>query len=779
MPNNYDLSDLGGTRIGETNNNYDLSDLGGQVATVTSEYNRIDNSDALLKKTDSSPVTGPTEPSIRIESKTISTEQLEQLEQEERYERQAMMSFISQAENAAGGMAVSDATGNLHIIPESDNPKYGPTIRAANIMALANAFDLAEKEAAGIYDAMAVNIFGDKVPEHKAMRFVKQWQTDRFLQMNGINPKLWNLAKEFVRDADNGVNYKDKLNLIPEDMQDEFVQYVAANAVPKEYGFWGKAWANLKAGGMAAIRAYKNIFKYFPQPMGLPQGNGLPITGTPSSEEINFMTTARPRSDKGFTAIMNKQRKTAVFESQVQQALHSKENLKGGNLASRGFFGALRMAPATIGSFVSGSPLAFWYVQSSTSMFENMVSNGIEPQKAGNIAMISALPYAYTEMIESSKFLPATMKQGAKKIAKQTIGKYLKKLGKDYLTNMGQETIQGAIEITNTAIGDYLDKANHDIDYKKEFAQQGEQLIEAALALPWMMAPGKGIDLMTNVDFSPRSTQSKSTIEQTPSQTWGSGTNLATENTETTETTKTPLSDAERLEAIAETKIALDAIGNASTPFSDMLKAKLDILTRGGSREAIQKLEDVYNIAFGVEGIGDSDSATEFTDIQSQRPQSSQSFEDSQIEAMTTGKMNPEVIGQERPFKFDAISKDKEGIFTLKPTPAVNNYFEHGTLERTSKVDDIVLPDGIDAIVGSHNGHTKVQSLIFDRTKWSEDAAAEWWGDNWLHFPFFMSSGVKPRVVSIQKTEAEGTKKPAIEAENFEDMSYPDRKSVV
>ncbi len=720
-------------------------------------------------------VTDPQEPPIMPQEKrTLSTEAMEQLEEQESI--RTNMAVLTEAELQQGAMAVPDELGNLQLVPKTDNIKYGPTIRAANITYLANAFDMDDKAAEGVYDSLVTNIFGDKEPVHLNMSFVKQWQQDKFLQMNGIDPKLWRLAINFIETAGKGQDWQTKINTIPEDRIDEFFSYVYKNAVPKEYGFWAKAGKRVQRGTTKTIRAFKNQLNYYPNRTlwNYEHGtSGLPASEVFTEEELKNMpdigkteTTYNPDEE------IEKERRRAVYLSKAYQLLHSKENLKGGNKLSRGFFGALEMAPATVGSLaaniIPGGGVAFWYIQSSTELFENMVSNGIDPEKAGKISAIAAIPYAYTEMLERQTFLPNILKQGGKQIVKKTFGKFMRDKGIDYLTNMGQETIQAGIDITSMKLGDYLDKESPDIDYKRLIDNEIEGLKEAALALPWMMGPGGAVDLATSVDFGLK-TQTTPNIKL-----------------KQTVPNATPITDAERLSMLGEVQTILEAMGEHSdNPFGDELRQRLDILKKGGSKEELDNLRKQYDQVFGNEGppvpgeISPKDKARmEIRDLQAKQGEDvtamDKEVEEIQRQAMETGRIPDEAIGKERPFAFDKNSTAEQGRFTLKPIPEISGYFDKESLESRSQTENMTLPDGITAIVGLHEGSEEVQSLQFDRTKWTDEAAGQWWEDNRINFKFFVPSGYKPKTIERKITEAQPRQIRTIEdlSQSYEGLPY-------
>lgn len=113
-------------------------------------------------------------------------------------------------------------------------------------------------------------------------------------------------------------------------------------------------------------------------------------------------------------------------------------------------------------------------------------------------------------------------------------------------------------------------------------------------------------------------------------------------------------------------------------------------------------------------------------------------------------------VGIERDFAFDDTSTKKEGHFRLKPPPSAIDYFDRKAFQvkdkksdfiSKNKVNGVVLPEGIRAIVGKVAGTEVVQDLRFDKNLWSEEKAKEWFeankGEHFVRFYYIPKIEIK------------------------------------
>ena len=285
---------------------------------------------------------------------------------EKTYARDALFAFSAEAEQQTGAAVMPDEFGKLDLVPKQNDKQYGPTVRAGNIMYISKAFDVPLDTAAGVYESIRSTYFKDKEPVNINLNFIKKRQQDKFLAQSGVNPALWRMSVDFVKGADDGIDWNEKLRTIPEDLRDDFIGYVVENAIPKDRGFWGKTLEAVKRGGIDVGQSLKNWFNYFPQPVESPQRGGIPLDRELTSEQINYMATPKVSGSEKAMESANKSRKEAVFISQANKATQAKDQITSKNWIGKGYFAALRMTPTTLSSYISGSPIAFWYVQGAT-----------------------------------------------------------------------------------------------------------------------------------------------------------------------------------------------------------------------------------------------------------------------------------------------------------------------------------------------------------------------------------------------------------------------------
>ena len=99
----------------------------------------------------------------------------------------------------------------------------------------------------------------------------------------------------------------------------------------------------------------------------------------------------------------------------------------------------------------------FWSKQGAGMMMRNMMERGVSPGKAALLGNVGGIFYGLIEQLQVSKLIPKTMQQKANKIVTkkitESIGKWGKEYGEDWLTQIGQEELQLVTEMLTTELG--------------------------------------------------------------------------------------------------------------------------------------------------------------------------------------------------------------------------------------------------------------------------------------------------------------------------------------
>jgi N12 class adenine-specific DNA methylase len=142
---------------------------------------------------------------------------------------------------------------------------------------------------------------------------------------------------------------------------------------------------------------------------------------------------------------------------------------------------------------------SFWWSQSAPAMAREFQDAGFDERTAWTAASIAAVPHALVEtlqvqgLVKGKALLQA--KQAASKTVAEEIRKQMTKSGAQFLEQFGQEAAQELIEL---ATKNALDSIGFDqrggFNWKQELGQSGEELLQAAVSLPFLMGPGRAAE---------------------------------------------------------------------------------------------------------------------------------------------------------------------------------------------------------------------------------------------------------------------------------------------
>ncbi len=197
---------------------------------------------------------------------------------------------------------------------------------------------------------------------------------------------------------------------------------------------------------------------------------------------------------------------------QLEAIVYGAGSLQPRNIVERGLQGAGEMAPLVAASYVSGgmglvgkgaalttkaaaavSTTGFWTTQIAPGRYVEMIDAGIEHKYAAPMSIVSAVPEAVIEQLQVKQLTPAK-KKGLMGAMYKSLWRYFKTFGnktlKTYGKQMAEEATQAGIGVATKAAAAYLDENAPGVDWKEEMRGAKDELGQAALTIPFLMAPG-------------------------------------------------------------------------------------------------------------------------------------------------------------------------------------------------------------------------------------------------------------------------------------------------
>lgn len=237
---------------------------------------------------------------------------------------------------------------------------------------------------------------------------------------------------------------------------------------------------------------------------------GLESYGKFSKEDLDFFAAAqaarrgadtlRPAEGHGFVG--------KAWEL-TQRGLTGAAQMAPMMMAGGGAAGAAGKGALALGFGKAGVRLtqvaagtAAWYPTMSADLYRDLRGKGFSEAASNRTAMVAAIPMALVEQF----YIPGlgdAAKKAASQASRSAAMEYLKGFGKEF----GEEVAQEAIRLASVAYMGELEK-HVKVDWADEAKQSYESLKEAALALPFLMAPAaaaalasgaKGADLEATV----------------------------------------------------------------------------------------------------------------------------------------------------------------------------------------------------------------------------------------------------------------------------------------
>jgi len=238
------------------------------------------------------------------------------------------------------------------------------------------------------------------------------------------------------------------------------------------------------------------------------------------------------------------------YEKVKDQLNPSQQPQRGDNWLSEGFLGAVQMLPAMVDGIISGNKLGlqgamaggtaaaiagqvgpqvvapeeivtvpaaaalgysagtaagsseYWYKQGAGSMYHALRKEGIPHEIASNVSAGFGAPYAGIELAQVTKLVPGLKQTAAQAVAgglkKRLTALAVEKTG-EYATQIGQETLQEANNITGEALAEWIAGVKPPPEKASAWDRIAGTIKESALSIPFLMAPKGVVDTVQTV----------------------------------------------------------------------------------------------------------------------------------------------------------------------------------------------------------------------------------------------------------------------------------------
>lgn len=238
------------------------------------------------------------------------------------------------------------------------------------------------------------------------------------------------------------------------------------------------------------------------------------------------------------------------YEKVKDQLNPSQQPQRGDNWLSEGFLGAVQMLPAMVDGIISGNKLGlqgamaggtaaaiagqvgpqvltpeeivtvpaaaalgysagtaagsseYWYKQGAGSMYHALRKEGIPHEIASNVSAGFGAPYAGIELAQVTKLVPGLKQTAAQAVAgglkKRLTALAVEKTG-EYATQIGQETLQEANNITGEALAEWIAGVKPPAEKASAWDRIAGTIKESALSIPFLMAPKGVVDTVQTV----------------------------------------------------------------------------------------------------------------------------------------------------------------------------------------------------------------------------------------------------------------------------------------
>lgn len=172
-----------------------------------------------------------------------------------------------------------------------------------------------------------------------------------------------------------------------------------------------------------------------------------------------------------------------------------------------GAYDTARMAPpfAVSAAMTAAAPPAapytsgtFWYLQGVAEIKDDLRRSGTSDERASQLALIAAVPYAAVEQMQVKGRLPAGRAGGAKLALRKWAKKELPKMGREWTKEWGKQITEEMIQQATISATSFLAAEGFgegEFDLETEIGEVIETGYRSIVPMALLMGPGKAIEL--------------------------------------------------------------------------------------------------------------------------------------------------------------------------------------------------------------------------------------------------------------------------------------------
>jgi len=418
-------------------------------------------------------------------------------------------------------------------------PKHTPGVRATNVLYLSQLADLDMEQAEVVYDDLVRHLWGGRQPKdiRPLTRWIRRAYTDHWMRRNGINPVLFRAATRLAT-GDGSVDWNHVLENIPDEAKPEFLNYVMMVTPPKDRSF-GRKLVDQFMRGVWRSAANVRDFAVADEPLLSPEvrqryetlrseweaehdkslpdvdllwsvmGSWHPLVDSSVIREQAGITEEQENAAYAlYQQAIHQVADARAFQRETVEATWQADPIEGEGLLQRAAIGTAGLLPNVAGSAAAGigtagvGTAAYWYVQVAPDMYFNLRELGFDDETARGVSSVAAIPVALINTLQVrqlAKLGPAA-RETAGRAAERGILRYLGSKAADavktYGEEMAEETLEAVVDGMAVAVADALSETNPEIDWLNDVIKpEIEGLKEAALAMPLLVAGGKGVEI--------------------------------------------------------------------------------------------------------------------------------------------------------------------------------------------------------------------------------------------------------------------------------------------
>lgn len=336
--------------------------------------------------------------------------------------------------------------------------------------------------------------FKEKFPGHPEPT---QEDINRFENYNHLAAKLHGHIDEKTGEYKKGKFYEPEYDLNPMHVLE------SASEIPKED----------RPLFMQILRNYSERAKAEREKEGLEPSFGLRMGAAALRGVHSFQAT--PRDLYGEFTGTEEDQKFQGFVKDIENTVRGNQGVEGRNWAETGVLGATEMVPDLMGSYLAGGAggkagkamsTAFWTARTAPDLARGLKDSGFSDSQSNAMAMIFAVPIAAIENMQMDKVKSPIAKRVLESV-RMKAPMLAKELAKSYGENMGQEAVQGGLEMMSKLVAQEFDKfanevqnpnAGGNVDWSREMENFKQEMQAASASLAVLMAPGAAGQVLDN-----------------------------------------------------------------------------------------------------------------------------------------------------------------------------------------------------------------------------------------------------------------------------------------